>query len=155
MYLVDDSMLWERICMFITCVCFKETGPVTCPIGLDSKRNCILMYLYIRSSDVLFYGHRIYCGGFFGQPSGENTFSKNAPNNKSLLCSVFEVFSGCQPGYFIYFAHILIIIFSGTPSRSLQHMIDGRIRNYLLGVCQTSEKHMALKHVPFVSSNVT
>ena len=56
---------------------FPFSSPGPSPTRFDSKIRAILMYLCVRSSDVIFYGHQTHFGRFFGQPSGENTFSKH------------------------------------------------------------------------------
>jgi len=61
--------------IFVLCV-YPFPGPLTSPIGLDSHISGILMYLCVRISDVVFYGHQIQLGVFVGHPFGGNTFSK-------------------------------------------------------------------------------
>ena len=88
MYLSSGSfygILFFSYYRFLICfdVFYPISGPGTGPIGFVSKFRAILMYLCVQNSDVVFYGHQIHFGGFFGQPSGENTFSKNAPPKKT------------------------------------------------------------------------
>ena len=53
-------------------------GPGTSPHWIGFEIHALLGYSCVRSSDVVFYGHQIHLGRFFGQPSGDNIFSESA-----------------------------------------------------------------------------
>lgn len=65
-------------------VLYPFPGPGTSPIRFVSKIRAILEYLCVRSSDIVFYLHKIHFRRFSGQPLGETTFSKKGTQNENL-----------------------------------------------------------------------
>jgi len=70
---------WPDLYLFV----YPVPGPGINPIRFVSQICAVLTDLCVRNYDVILHGHQIHFGRLFGQPCGGNTFSKNAPNEKS------------------------------------------------------------------------
>jgi len=85
--ILQDVLLSELLRITDTGECPKTINSVIIVasgvVPFDSFESpFILWYLCILTSDVVFDGHHIRFGTFFGQPFGEHTFSKHAPKRK-------------------------------------------------------------------------